>query len=185
MEACYSFSDARTSGAMELLLSTPLPVRQIVRGQQLALSDLFRRPVIMLLIVELAVLAFQAAYFAVSSGALAAILTVVGVRLMLAWFVLDLFAVSRVGMWFSLTSARPTVALVKTVLFVLVLPWVLVPCCTMIAPGLMLAKSFIFFTWAQGKLDRDFRKAAGRRFEPPRETWWNRRQPPPLRFPPG
>jgi hypothetical protein len=154
-EASNSFAEARGTGAMELLLSTPLPVRQILRGQHLALRELFLGPLIL-------VLCFC-----------------------LVWFVLDLFAVAEVGMWFGLTAQKPTQALTKTVAFVLVLPLLLVaaPCCWPIGPGLMVAKSVIFFTWAQNKLETEFRRAATERYDLPRTTKWFRRGPPKLRMP--
>ncbi|HTD68493.1 MAG TPA: hypothetical protein VK846_18380, partial [Candidatus Limnocylindria bacterium] len=103
----------------------------------------------------------------------------------LVWFVLDLFAVAEVGMWFGLTSSKPTQALTKTVLYVLVLPLLLlaVPCCWGIGPGLMVAKSVIFFTWAQSKLENEFRRAATERYDLPRASKWFRREPRKLRMP--
>src|SRR6185295_3750770 len=58
-EACDSFSEARGTGAMELLLSTPLPVRQILRGQHLALRELFMGPIVLLVFVEACLVAAQ------------------------------------------------------------------------------------------------------------------------------
>ena len=101
----------------------------------------------------------------------------------LVWFVLDLFAVAQVGMWFGLTSQKPTQALTKTVLCVLVLPLLALPCCSFVGPGLMVAKSVIFFTWAQGKLDNEFRRAATERYDLSRGRKWLRRGPGKLKMP--
>jgi hypothetical protein len=183
-EACYSFADARSSGALELLLSTPLTVRQIVRGQQMAIYDLFFGPVLLLVVAEVFVLAFHIALQTARGGAgYTPLVLLVMVAFFIASFLLDLLAVSRVGMWFSLTSSKATAALSKTVLFVLVLPLLMLPCCMPVSAGLLLAKSFIFFTWAQGKLESEFRKAATKRFDAPRSDWWKRRGPPPLVMP--
>ena len=87
-------------------------------------------------------------------------------------------------MWFGLTSQKPTQALTTTVVFVLVLPLLLmiVPCFWVLGPGLMVAKSVIFFTWAQSKLENEFRRAATERYDPPRRKWpW--RAPQKLRMP--
>lgn len=53
----------------------------------------------------------------------------------------------------------------------------------MVGPGLMVAKSVIFFTWAQSKLENEFRRAATERYDMPRATKWIRRTPPRLRMP--
>jgi ABC-type transport system involved in multi-copper enzyme maturation permease subunit len=160
-ESCNSFAEARGTGAMELLLSTPLHVRQILRGQHLALRELFMAPIVFLLCVETLLAGAQIWRMAQRGGNMferVAIILVLG--FCLVWFVLDLFAVAEVGMWFGLTSQKPTQALTKTVLFVLILPLVSLPCCSFVGPGLMVAKSVIFFTWAQSKLESEFRRAA-------------------------
>ena len=100
----------------------------------------------------------------------------------LVWFVLDLFAVAEAGMWFGLTSQNPTQAMTKTVLYVLVLPLLLLSC-LFVGPGLMVAKSIIFFTWAQSKLENEFRRAATERYDLPRTAKWFGRQPKKLRMP--
>jgi ABC-type transport system involved in multi-copper enzyme maturation permease subunit len=183
-EACHSFAEARSTGAMEILLSTPLPVRQILRGQHLALRELFLGPIVLLVAVELCLVAAQISMWAAHNSG-GAVLLVLVLGFTLVWFVLDLFAVAEVGMWYGLTSQKPTQALTKTVVFVLVLPLLLVaaPCCWGIGPGLMVAKSVIFFTWAQSKLEKQFRRAATERYDLPRVTSWLRRTPPRLRMP--
>lgn len=183
-EACYSFADARSSGAMELLLSTPLTIRQIVHGQQFAIRDLFFKPVLFLIGAEILLLTFQVVMMAQRGSAGGTMASVIVVVIFSAgWFLLDLLAVSRVGMWFSLTSAKPTHALTRTILFVVILPALLLPCISVMGPGLMVAKSVIFLTWAQTKLDHDFRAAATRRFDVPRSPRWSGAAPPPLVLP--
>jgi hypothetical protein len=183
-EACDSFSEARATGALELLLSTPLPVRQIVRGQHLALRELFFGPIILLLTVEICLAVAQIWLLAQKgSGAFSHIAIILVLGFSIAWFVLDLFAVAEVGMWFGLTSQRSTQALTKTVLTVLILPLPFLACCAFVGPGLMVAKSVIFFTWAQSKLENDFRRAATERFDKPKTKKWFRREPPRLRMP--
>jgi len=186
VEACYSFADARSSGAMELLLSTPLTVRQIIRGQQLALKDLFLNPVITLVVAEVLILCVCLAMLSASqANAFEAFWSILILTFCIAWFLLDLVAVSRVGMWFSLTSAKPTHALTKTILVSLVLPMVVLPCCHIVGPGLMVAKSVILITWAQSRLENDFRAVAARRFETSRPRAWMAAAPPTLRMPEG
>jgi ABC-type transport system involved in multi-copper enzyme maturation permease subunit len=183
-EACSSFAEARSTGAMELLLSSPLPVRQILRGQHLALRELFLGPLILLVFVEACLVAAQISIWTQrNSGGVMSVLLVLVLCFSLVWFVLDLFAVAEVGMWFGLTSQKPTQALTKTMVFVLILPLLLAPCCQFIFPGLMIAKSVIFFTWAQSKLETEFRRAAAERYESPLTKKWLRRGPRKLRMP--
>ncbi len=173
-EACHSFADARNSGAMELLLCTPLTARQIIRGQHLALRELFMGPVIALLAVETFIAAGVVLFVQSGNPVIARLILILVLGFCLAWFVLDLFAVAEVGLWLGLTSSTPAQALTKTVLYVLILPLLLlvVPCCWGIGPGLMVAKSVIFFTWAQGKLEKEFRRAAAERYDSPRAPKW-------------
>ena len=171
-EASNSFAEARAAGAMELLLSTPLHVRQILRGQHLALRELFLGPVLLLVGVEVFLSTLQIwSMTQQGDGVPARVILILVIGFCLVWFVLDLFAAAEVGMWFGLTSAKPTQALTKTVLFVLILPLVFLPCCWFVGPGLMVAKGVIFFTWAQTKLECNFRLAATQRFEKPTATW--------------
>ena len=169
-EASHSFGDARASGALELLLSTPMNVRQIIRGQDLALRRLFLPPIAALLGFELLVLVVELIKVAardnrVGGDVWIVILALVGELMMVATFALDLCAVSRVGMWFGLTSRKPTQAMTKTVLFVLILPLAASFLLCFLGPGLLLAKSIIFLTWAHGRLQNDFRTVATQRFD--------------------
>ncbi len=169
-EASHSFGDARASGALELLLSTPLTVRQIIRGQDLALRRLFLPPIAVLLGFELLVLVVELIKVAgrdnrVGGDVWTVILALVGELMVVATFALDLCAVSRVGMWFGLTSRKSTQAMTKTVLFVLILPLAASFLLCFLGPGLLLAKSIIFLTWAHGRLQNDFRTVATQRFD--------------------
>lgn len=99
-EACNSFAEARSTGAMELLLSTPLNVRQILRGQHLALREVFLKPLLLLIGVELCLVAGQVWFMQTKgSGAFGSVMLILMLGFCLVWFVLDLFAVAEVGMW--------------------------------------------------------------------------------------
>jgi len=52
MEACRRFSADRKTGALELLLSTPLKVEEILRGQWRALSKQFAAPAAVVLVAD-------------------------------------------------------------------------------------------------------------------------------------
>ncbi|MEO5804037.1 MAG: ABC transporter permease subunit, partial [Verrucomicrobiota bacterium] len=51
-EACTRLVEDRRSGALELLLSTPLDVKEIIRGQHLALRRQFAAPFLLLIVLE-------------------------------------------------------------------------------------------------------------------------------------
>jgi hypothetical protein len=134
---------------------------------------LFLGPVAFLLGVEVLLTVVQISSMARGGGNFmerVAILLVLGFSLV--WFILDLLAVAEVGMWFGLTSQKPTQAMTKTILIVLVLPVIGGSCCYFILPGLMVAKSVIFYTWAQSKLESEFRRAATERYDLPKPRRW-------------
>src|SRR5262249_51807326 len=56
LEASRRMSEDRQSGALELLLVTPLGVRAILNGHRDAIKNLFRRPIATLRLVNLAMI---------------------------------------------------------------------------------------------------------------------------------
>ncbi|MFM1768761.1 MAG: hypothetical protein RJA22_1290 [Verrucomicrobiota bacterium] len=114
-EAGRRFSLDRASGALELILSTPLSVPEILRGQHAALLRQFGLPALAVLAMDLMV------SFAVMPGEEGSFLWLC-VTLV---FVADMSTLPWVGMWQGLNSSRPNVAAGRTVALILVLPWVL------------------------------------------------------------
>src|SRR5439155_10436595 len=57
LEASRRASEDRHSGALELLLVTPLPVRTILAGHREALARIFKRPIRILVLVNLTMMA--------------------------------------------------------------------------------------------------------------------------------
>jgi hypothetical protein len=112
-EACRRFSADRQSGALELLLSTPLAVRSIVRGQTMALERQFAPPIGVVLIADVIFLANrrQDAFWVSFWIALMVI------------FVIDAVTLSWVGMWRGLNSRHPNRAAAVAILQIMVLPW--------------------------------------------------------------
>jgi hypothetical protein len=159
-EACHLFAGARDSGAMELLLCTPLPVREIVEGHVLGLRRMFSRPVVALLSVEGVLLGAQV-YLMGSGGTPPALClaVVLGAGLCFLGAVMDLFAVARYGMWQGLLNRKPGSARTKTVLRVLVLPLVAGLICGWGAlwPFLAIIKNLVFLNYAREQLRRQFR----------------------------
>src|SRR5205823_6206057 len=123
-QACQVFADARNSGALELLLCTPLPAAEIVEGHRRALKIMFERPILILLIVEFVVIAGHIVF---SPGGVVVMPIAAWCLSMLA---MDLYAAGEYGMWLGLASKNSTQALTKTMLYVLVLPAFSAVCCT-------------------------------------------------------
>lgn len=114
-EACWRFSSDRQSGALELLLSTPLPVKEIVRGQLLALERQFAAPVVLVLLVDFLFL------MSARNNDGWILLCVAGMIM----FLTDALTLAWVGMWLGLNSRRSNRAVTGTIARILVLPWVL------------------------------------------------------------
>jgi hypothetical protein len=134
------FAEARQSGALEMLLSTPLTSREIIRGQRQGLSRLFIGPVIVVLIGmagpwllhSLVTTNIQSIPFPVASTFLAvltqAFFGIFIVLLAIAWGALGMFAAGSFGMWMGLTCKKPNLAGFWTVLLAGFLPMV---CCSL------------------------------------------------------
>jgi len=114
-EACRRFGADRKSGALELLLATQLSVREILRGQILALLKQFAPPVVVVLLADFAFLV------ATRNEPGWALTWIAGISV----FVADLAALSWVGMWLGLTSRHTNRAAGAAIARVLLLPWVL------------------------------------------------------------
>ena len=119
-EACRQFSEDRRSGGFELLLSTPLPVREILRGQTLALNRQFFPAVTAVLVMDALMFTVKARdRFVSSSGEWA--LSFFAIVVM---FVADLYTLGWLGMWLGLVSKTAHRAASAALVRVLVLPWV-------------------------------------------------------------
>jgi ABC-type transport system involved in cytochrome c biogenesis permease component len=112
-EASRRFSADRQSGALELLLSTPLPVGSIVRGQTMALERQFALPICAVLLADFIFLLNMR-----NDGT-----WVLFWIAMMVVLVADVVTLSWVGMWRGLNSRRPNRAAALAVLQVMVLPW--------------------------------------------------------------
>src|SRR5262245_36670418 len=166
LQACHFFVEARRTGAMELLLSTPLTGDEIVRGQLLALKRFFGWPSITVVAAEMVLLMgqiltrnqdwfFTAFVSGVSGG----------------WGILrlipDLCAAAYVGMWQGVSARKPSQAVVLAILYAVVLPAAL-----FCIPNIII--DFFLIFWAQRRLSEDFRATAVRSlgFTPMRMLWF-------------
>ncbi len=112
-EACRRFSLDRQSGALELILSTPLSVKEIVRGQILGLERQFAVPVFTILLVDFVFL---------MAGRHDGYLVWAWIAGMVV-FLADVVTLSWLGMWRGLNSRRPNRAAAASLVRILFLPW--------------------------------------------------------------
>ena len=110
-EVSHRMVEDQRNGAMELLLSTPMTVKEILRGQQMAILRQFTWPILAMGVVE--VLTFKSA---------------VPVRLILPVLIIlvaDLYTLMWLSMRWSMTAKSVNEVLLKSLLAVLVMPWII------------------------------------------------------------
>jgi ABC-type transport system involved in cytochrome c biogenesis permease component len=122
-EATRRLSEDRQSGALELLLVTPLPPADILRGQRQALALLFRWPKWILVLMNLLLL-WQifwpdASRWAGPDRSIFAIIIASGIVFLFT----DCQVIGPVAIWSALTTRRHTRAILKTVRKVLLPSW--------------------------------------------------------------
>ena len=195
-EACLRLGPDHRSGALELLLSTPLTVREILRGQMLALRRQFFWPV--MLVAGLDFLFLFSAFNRLGSA---------GDNQWVAWFCLgsilsfaaDVYTSCWVGMWIGLIAKHPNRATLATFARVVLLPcgaWsalmILISLLQLWSVldrsdafsmllwfGLGFANDAALFFWSRHRLLRDLRVVATQRFVPGRPVLggWPSRKP--------
>jgi len=162
IQACRFFLEARRSGAMELLLCTPLSASAMIKGQTAAVRRLFFWPCTALLLLHLAptlVLIDSAMTGSAPNGLWHTFADTSFGFANFVWYTLnflaDIFAAVWFGMWLALSMKKPGYAPVATIFFVLVL--FSIPFCP-----LDLVADLIFIRWATVKLTQDFRRVLDR-----------------------
>ncbi len=191
LEAGRPLAEDRRQGALELLLSTPLTVKDILHGQLLALRRQFEGPMVVVLLVFLLFMLLGASD-AVSQQepadrSLWILVWAAGMVMLLA----DLAGLYWLGMWQGLTAKNPTRAAANNVGCILLLPWA-VATLGMLAASLVypnpedtlvmrfflalwfasgLAVDLSFGAWSRHRLLAEFRLAATRRYEPLPGFW--------------
>jgi ABC-type transport system involved in multi-copper enzyme maturation permease subunit len=152
--ACYTLSEAKTSGAFELLFSTPLHPSEIVDGFLLGLKRQFFGPVVTLLSIEVALLVTKSVHLIVTEGGgLAGSLVLVIAASLIVMFVMDLYAAAIFGMWTALQAKKPSQAFTRTVVLVIVLPTLIGLCCFAL-PITGILKNMVFLSYKQALYDR-------------------------------
>jgi hypothetical protein len=112
----------RRSGSIELLLSTPLTVRDITHGLWLALRRQFGAPLLVVLVAECLLMVLGAREVGGSDDRLVWIAVwVCGMAMLIA----DLVALYAVGLWQSAVAKAPAKAAGGTAFRILALPWII------------------------------------------------------------
>jgi hypothetical protein len=150
-KACFMISDARASGALDLLLTTPISPAQIVNGHMEALKRQFVAPFVTLCVAEVGIVALMDITTA-GELALAVVLTLVAAGLMAA----QLMSAAWFGLWTGLTTKKSAHAVAKTIIYVLVLPTLLMGCWCL-WPVITIVKDAIFINYARSRLYKQFR----------------------------
>jgi ABC-type transport system involved in multi-copper enzyme maturation permease subunit len=180
--ACRFLVEARRGGALEIILTTPLPIKTILRGRRRALLRLFFWPVLAIAVLHwwfvwgtwkpvmnqfnnVAVLRGQSLH---AAGSLISFLT-------------DVVALSAVGGWLSVSSRNLRVVVLKTFLIVTLIPWLLQFFISasrivqslavsnsywqfLVWPTVWVTKNMLLFGWAAFKMRRHFRAAAAQTY---------------------
>lgn len=190
VESGRQVADDHKSGALELLLSTPLPVKEIVHGQWLALVRQFFTPVLFALAIGLVLVIAGYRHPDIGTD---------GPSWVTVWFLAmvllpaDLIALHWLGMWTALTAKTPVRAVTTSALRILVLPWALLGIIGVVLGilsiytqlvqgdlfwfwvwlwfGLSVAIDLSFGLWAYYRLLTQFRAAAAQRYSRPARLW--------------
>jgi ABC-type transport system involved in multi-copper enzyme maturation permease subunit len=188
-ESCRRFTADRRNGALELLLSTPITVRDILNGQLLALLKQFAIPVMVVVLADIIFL------FAARQDSEWVLVWIAGITI----FIADLITLAWVSMWTGLRSINANRASGAAMSRVLVLPWLIFAMfwtaiiiidetSRSILPGWLkqeetgiiswvvigLAVDVLFGLWAYRNLMRNFRETVAARFDKPRKGWFRR-----------
>jgi len=140
-KACQFFAEARRSGALELLLASPLSSRETVQGAWQGLVRLFALPVLLLGGGQLLgdIVTLRAAD---TNGGFAVITAVIGAMAVL----MNLVTLAWFGLWMGLTSKNSLIAILKTIGFVYIIPWLVIYFLTVIALPMLLVLGNFFNT---------------------------------------
>jgi ABC-type transport system involved in multi-copper enzyme maturation permease subunit len=193
--ACERLATDKQSGSLEVLLATPLSVREILRGQWLALARQFIGPMIAVFLLDLLMLLLVIAANEPEflQGPEAFVNCVVSLVAALAMLVADAITLGWVGMWQAMAARQLMAARSHALIYVLFLPWIVfVILASMVAflamqePALRelkfhhflaawfvlgMANNLLLCLWARRRLFADFRILATERYQPAGRGW--------------
>ncbi len=168
------FGDGVRTGAFELILCTPMPPSEIVRGQWIAYMRTFAVPLMFLIAVEQILTSIQWAGSGIAANAYAIASQINSA----VTSITTAGALGSFGMWMGLRSRRPHMAVIKTFVLVFILPAIAISIVQMIlmitvsftglvgrqvlGPAitclLWVLKDAAFILWARHNLYRHFRE---------------------------
>lgn len=120
-DSVRTYTEEFKQGALELILCTPLTVREIIRGQFMNVVRSFRWPIMVLLAVDV----FFLLVSGVKSYGLESGLVIQWFAAMIVFFVIDCAAITVVGLWHGLIGRNSRQALTSALVRILVLPWIM------------------------------------------------------------
>jgi ABC-type transport system involved in cytochrome c biogenesis permease component len=149
-ETTRRFNQDRASGALELLVVTPLPVGALLFGHQRAIHEQFRGPRRILIFMNVASIIFAGVFHQTLDMHWKDYLVFVetycgGILVLYA----DVAALGWVGMWAGLTSPKQNRAVMRTIARVLLPPWIVILLLVFIQPNINGPGSaaFVFGSW--------------------------------------
>ena len=135
-EVTRRLADDRRSGELELLLVTPLSVRDIVQGRMAAVKRQFLIPILLVVAVDVLFLF----YGSKSTGWWGDEMTLaLGYLVGIGLFVADTYTLCWVGLWQGLRARNSARAFSQTLSLVLVMPWLLFVILTAVLSALLTA----------------------------------------------
>jgi hypothetical protein len=189
-QATRFLSDARRNGALELILCTPVTVSEIIRGQWSALLRMSFLPVLVILLMNAAQ---QVRMWSQLKESFKGSLPSPGINMALYQvlsgvsgtlvFLSTLVALGWFGMLMGLRSKKTSIALMKTLVLVQVLPFLAAAILQgllmfaimwlrvsgywggLMASVLVLLKNAAFIFWSRRRLHKIFREAAAQSFD--------------------
>jgi hypothetical protein len=125
-EASATLSADRRNAALELLMTTPLPEREILKGQRMALWRQFAEPAAAVFLANMFLLVMEVIHMPPRLALSDARNLFVGLHLILGLSLLvDLLALSWVAMWQGLVMRKPNSAAMLALLQILLVPYAL------------------------------------------------------------
>jgi ABC-type transport system involved in cytochrome c biogenesis permease component len=121
VESSQQLAEDQRSGALELVLATPLTGLNIVEGQYLALWRQFFRPLLLTIAVEIFLMVTVSLHSNGSERTTDLEYWLAGIGMLM----IDVVALPLVGMRSALTAKNPSRATIGTISRILVLPWAL------------------------------------------------------------
>jgi ABC-type transport system involved in multi-copper enzyme maturation permease subunit len=125
-EASAALSADRRNAALELLLTTPLPEKEILKGQRMALWRQFAEPAAALFLANIFLLLMEVMRLPISATLSDERNLLVGLHLITALSLLvDMLTLSWAGMWHGLVMRKPNSAAMLSILQIMLVPYAL------------------------------------------------------------